>query len=761
MWGSNAMGQCGMGDDQREVWEPTELGLGKIRTMTCGYYHSIAAPAGGGLYACGSNAQGQAGKNTSASAKSYVTKWEEIQVGQYEFDLLAAGESHSLAFTSDNMLFAWGSGARGQIGLALARGGPCNFPKPMIQPAAVVRGAELLSISAGGNSTFFLVKDVQLSVDYGMELNGHLYKEPSQPIPVAVATWNVNNGSPTHDSLRWFRRVSRTGALVIFGLQEVDLRGRTLALDAAHKMDRNVKSAFKGLKGALKDGSFVAAAQRVVSGWQEGSNHRSGAAVMIQSKHGEEWRKAVKENLGSEYSELFARQMVGIELLVFVHRSLQPHVTPLFCNSIGCGLMGAGGNKGAVAASLQVHGSRLCLVTAHLTAHDKNVDDRNQDFHEILQGVLTEGCTGGHVLSHDSVLWCGDLNYRVELPRDTAVTHAKSNDFATLMKHDQLKQQIAKGKAFTGFEEGPIAFGPTFKFDVGTNEFDSSPKQRCPSYTDRILARNHRSELNGGRGLEIQQYDRADSNESDHKPVFCTMQYRPAIISKERYDILYANMQNFVAVALSTETRPPIEAPPDLRRQPSSSSSFVRASSSSNQPSVTRTPSSSAPLSQQQAQPAPLLDLLFDTPNPAPTPATVTPQQGAAFDPIADLLGPAPTILIPGGDGKSEAVGMPAHASTAPSVTPGYSDPFADLLGDIASGGDVPTVGLGGLSIQSNQPQQSTAAAPRLLQPSAPSGQKPNPPPLPSGWDAAWSDQDKKYYFYHADGRVTWDVPTR
>eukprot|EP00961_Rhodomonas_salina_P079139 1063927-Rhodomonas_salina.1 len=162
---------------------------------------------------------------------------------------------------------------------------------------------------------------------------------------------------------------------------------------------------------------------------------------------------------------------------------------------------------------------------------------------------------------------------------------------------------------------------------------------------------------------------------------------------------------------------------------------------------------------------------------------------------------------------------MPAHASTAPSVTPGYSDPFADLLGDIASGGqfpggdalplpssrtlqlhvrarthpdalarrlcvverpgrgsrrrvfelvtsgrcagDVPTVGLGGLSIQSNQPQQSTAAAPRLLQPSAPSGQKPNPPPLPSGWDAAWSDQDKKYYFYHADGRVTWDVPTR
>eukprot|EP00961_Rhodomonas_salina_P028171 380543-Rhodomonas_salina.2 len=133
----------------------------------------------------------------------------------------------------------------------------------------------------------------------------------------------------------------------------------------------------------------------------------------------------------------------------------QPDATPLFLllGAMEQTLIERGWAASECLPRQSVHGSRLCLVTAHLTAHDKNVDDRNQDFHEILQvthyppvlrmppvkwgsrlnwprllsssGVLTEGCTGGHVLSHDSVLWCGDLNYRVELPRDTAVTHAK------------------------------------------------------------------------------------------------------------------------------------------------------------------------------------------------------------------------------------------------------------------------------------------------------------------------------------------------
>ena len=38
-------------------------------------------------------------------------------------------------------------------------------------------------------------------------------------------------------------------------------------------------------------------------------------------------------------------------------------------------------------------------------------------------------------------------------------------------------------QAFNGFSEGHIQFPPTFKFDPGTENYDTSPKQRVPSWT--------------------------------------------------------------------------------------------------------------------------------------------------------------------------------------------------------------------------------------------------------------------------------------
>ena len=39
------------------------------------------------------------------------------------------------------------------------------------------------------------------------------------------------------------------------------------------------------------------------------------------------------------------------------------------------------------------------------------------------------------------------------------------------------------GLAFQEFQEGRIKFKPTYKFDVGTDNYDSSNKLRIPSYT--------------------------------------------------------------------------------------------------------------------------------------------------------------------------------------------------------------------------------------------------------------------------------------
>ncbi|VDL94842.1 unnamed protein product [Schistocephalus solidus] len=73
-----------------------------------------------------------------------------------------------------------------------------------------------------------------------------------------------------------------------------------------------------------------------------------------------------------------------------------------------------------------------------------------------------------------------------------------------------------KGQIFEGFEEGEISFLPTFKFDKNSDAYDSSEKQRVPSYTDRILYRSKRKE-----DVKCIAYDSIPHVRcSDHRPVY-------------------------------------------------------------------------------------------------------------------------------------------------------------------------------------------------------------------------------------------------
>ncbi|KAJ4156984.1 hypothetical protein NW754_008627 [Fusarium falciforme] len=68
----------------------------------------------------------------------------------------------------------------------------------------------------------------------------------------------------------------------------------------------------------------------------------------------------------------------------------------------------------------------------------------------------------------------------------------------SLLPHDQLRRMIKQRKVFhDGWREGAITFLPTYKYDVGTvGLFDSSEKQRAPSWCDRILFRTRKDKLN-------------------------------------------------------------------------------------------------------------------------------------------------------------------------------------------------------------------------------------------------------------------------
>jgi hypothetical protein len=69
---------------------------------------------------------------------------------------------------------------------------------------------------------------------------------------------------------------------------------------------------------------------------------------------------------------------------------------------------------------------------------------------------------------------------------------------AALVAADQLNAERAAGRIFPGFQEGALAFAPTFKFDKGVDVYDSGPKRRVPSWTDRVLFKSRAERAAGG-----------------------------------------------------------------------------------------------------------------------------------------------------------------------------------------------------------------------------------------------------------------------
>ena len=94
---------------------------------------------------------------------------------------------------------------------------------------------------------------------------------------------------------------------------------------------------------------------------------------------------------------------------------------------------------------------------------------------------------GRHVLSHDYVFWCGDFNYRINMARAEVKELVSKQDWSELLAADQLRCEHSAGNTFQGFTEGPITFAPTYKYDLFSDDYDTSEKARVPAWTDRIL----------------------------------------------------------------------------------------------------------------------------------------------------------------------------------------------------------------------------------------------------------------------------------
>ena len=237
-----------------------------------------------------------------------------------------------------------------------------------------------------------------------------------------------------------------------------------------------------------------------------------GNGMQVESKR--EWELLLSTQLanffpGESFQLLFSSQLVGITLMVWVKASLGSFIRGLEGCIKKTGLKGITGNKGAVVCRFDLHNSSFCFVGCHFAAGQDEVEERNMCWQLIMQDSLLS--RGRRIANHQSIIWLGDLNYRVNLDFYRAASLASRGQFSMLWRYDQLTEEMNCGRVFLGFKEGILSFYPTYRYELNQDRYANDEKQRIPSWTDRILYAGP---------LQQQSYNSVQTIKvSDHRPV--------------------------------------------------------------------------------------------------------------------------------------------------------------------------------------------------------------------------------------------------
>ncbi|XP_018610893.2 synaptojanin-1 isoform X5 [Scleropages formosus] len=344
----------------------------------------------------------------------------------------------------------------------------------------------------------------------GMCQNYHKYTRPKQ-IRVCVGTWNVNGG-------KQFRSIA--------------FRNQTLndwLLDAPKKAGY---SEFQDSKVNPVDVFAI--------GFEEMVELNAGNIVSASTTNQKLWAAELQKNISRDhkYVLLASEQLVGVCLFVFIRPHHAPFIRDVAVDTVKTGMGGATGNKGGVAIRMLFHTTSICFVCSHFAAGQSQVKERNDDYNEITRKLSFP--MGRLLYSHDYVFWCGDFNYRINLPNEEVKELIRQQNWDALTAADQLLEQKNAGHVFHGFIEGQIDFPPTYKYDLFSDDYDTSEKCRTPAWTDRILWKRRKwnfdktaEEMNLVCAAEddddksqytwttgiLKYYGRAELKTSDHRPV--------------------------------------------------------------------------------------------------------------------------------------------------------------------------------------------------------------------------------------------------
>uniref|UniRef100_A0A672TFF4 Synaptojanin-1 n=1 Tax=Strigops habroptila TaxID=2489341 RepID=A0A672TFF4_STRHB len=340
--------------------------------------------------------------------------------------------------------------------------------------------------------------------------NFYKYAKPKR-IRVCVGTWNVNGG-------KQFRSIAfRNQTLTDWLLDAPKLAG-------IHE--------FQDRKSKPVDIFAI--------GFEEMVELNAGNIVNASTTNQKLWAAELQKTISRDYKYvlLASEQLVGVCLFVFIRPQHAPFIRDVAVDTVKTGMGGATGNKGAVAIRMLFHTSSLCFVCSHFAAGQSQVKERNEDFIEIARKLSFP--MGRMLFSHDYIFWCGDFNYRIDIPNEEVKELIRQQNWDSLIAGDQLINQKNSGQIFRGFLEGKINFAPTYKYDLFSDDYDTSEKCRTPAWTDRILWRRRKWPFDrSAEDLDLLNasfhsdsnvpytwnpgtllhYGRAELKTSDHRPV--------------------------------------------------------------------------------------------------------------------------------------------------------------------------------------------------------------------------------------------------